>query len=532
MIKRVFSGAMLLLLIMSVLLLSCSCDATDNGVKLIDIGLTEEEYAFIIKKGNSELTADFNSYLAEIKESGAFDELVQKYFEGVGEKNGYNATTSTPENTEENLIVVTNCPFEPFEYIGEDGKVYGLDIEIAAGYAKSRGLELVIKTTLEFDDIFPQIEAGYADIGMAGITVTEDRSELYDFTNTYYNASQKLIVSKGNTAFDKCKTASDVEAVLSSLKGEKIGYQTGTTGSLYINGDASWGFSGFSNIEGKGYSTALGGVVDLMNGNLFAVIVDEAPGKALVDNNYSDWSVKWDRFFETVKSDYFKELLISGFINTVKVAVFGLLVGILIGTVIAIVKVAPKYSLVIRIFDKIGSVYVAIFRGTPMVVQLLLAYYVLLPAFGAKNIDAMVVGIIVFGMNSGAYVSEIMRGGLNSVDRGQMEAGRAVGLGYSTTMLRIIIPQAIKNILPTLGNEFITLIKETSVLSFITVYDLYTALSAIGNRNYEIMVPYIVMAVIYIVMVLIITFIIKLIEKFFAKSDRSKALPKRQKRRA
>jgi polar amino acid transport system permease protein len=222
-----------------------------------------------------------------------------------------------------------------------------------------------------------------------------------------------------------------------------------------------------------------------------------------------------------MESEYFQQLLVDGFFNTIKVAVLGLVIGILIGTLIAVVKVAPKYKRSLRFLDKICSIYVAIFRGTPMVVQLLLAYYVLLPTLGVKNVDSLTVGIIVFGMNSGAYVSEIMRGGINSVDSGQMEAGRAVGLSYATTMVKIVIPQAIKNILPTLGNEFITLIKETSVLSFITVYDLYTALSAIGSKNYEKMVPYLVMAVIYIVLVLLITLLVKLIEKAFAKSDRS-----------
>ena len=225
-----------------------------------------------------------------------------------------------------------------------------------------------------------------------------------------------------------------------------------------------------------------------------------------------NWSVKIEKFLSTMESEYFQDLLITGFINTIKVAVLGLIIGIIIGTVIAVVKVAPKYKLIIRILDKICNVYVAIFRGTPMVVQLLLAYYVLLPT----------IGIIVFGMNSGAYVAEIMRGGLNSIDKGQMEAGRALGLSYPTTMIKIIIPQAIKNILPTLGNEFITLIKETSVLSFITVYDLYTALSTIGSKNYEKMVPYIVMAFIYIILVLIITLLVKLLENAFAKSDKNK----------
>ena len=236
-----------------------------------------------------------------------------------------------------------------------------------------------------------------------------------------------------------------------------------------------------------------------------------------------NWGVKIEKFLSTMKSEYFRQLLLDGLINTVKVAVMGLIIGILIGTVIAIIKVAPKYKRINRILDKVCSVYVAIFRGTPMVVQLLLAYYVLLPSLGVKDVNSLMVGIAVFGMNSGAYVSEIMRGGLNSVDKGQMEAGRALGLGYATTMIKVVIPQALKNILPTLGNEFITLIKETSVLSFITVYDLYTALSTIGSKNYEKMVPYLVMAIIYIILVLLITLLVKILENMFAKSDRARA---------
>lgn len=234
-----------------------------------------------------------------------------------------------------------------------------------------------------------------------------------------------------------------------------------------------------------------------------------------------NWAVKFEKFFSTMQNEYFQRLLIDGLINTLKVAIFGLAIGIVIGTVIAIIKVAPKYKLINRILDKVCSVYVALFRGTPIVVQLLLAYYVLLPSLNIKNVNSLLVGIVVFGMNSGAYVSEMMRGGLNSVDKGQMEAGRALGLSYTTVMIKIIIPQAIKNILPTLGNEFISLIKETSVLSFISVYDLYTALSTIGSKNYEKMVPYIIMALIYIVLVLIITFIVKMLERRLAKSDRN-----------
>ncbi len=219
---------------------------------------------------------------------------------------------------------------------------------------------------------------------------------------------------------------------------------------------------------------------------------------------------------------HYQELLLEGLWTTVKIAVLGLIIGILIGTLIAIVRVYPKYNLLPRILDKICSAYLAIFRGTPIAVQLLVAYYVLLPAIGVMNVPASNVGIVVFGLNSGAYVSEIMRSGLNSVDKGQMEAGRSLGLSYGTTMLKIIIPQAIKNILPTLGNEFISLIKETSVLSFIAVTDLYVALiNHIGGVKYEWMVPYIVLALIYFILVLLITGLIKLLENALAKNDRT-----------
>ena len=130
------------------------------------------------------------------------------------------------------------------------------------------------------------------------------------------------------------------------------------------------------------------------------------------------------------------------------------------------------------------------------------------------------VAILVFGLNSAAYISEIMRSGILSVDAGQMEAGRAVGLSYGTTMLKIVIPQAVKNILPTLGNEFIALIKETSVVSFVGATDLYVAFNIIGTNSYEFMVPYLVMALIYIVLVLVISLLIKLMERSLRKSDR------------
>ena len=233
----------------------------------------------------------------------------------------------------------------------------------------------------------------------------------------------------------------------------------------------------------------------------------------------SSFPKKWSTFlyFFIEQGGYKRAVL--GLQNTLTIAVLGLLIGIVIGTVIATVRVIPKYKFLPRLFNGICSFYVGLFRGTPMVVQLLVGYYVVLPIIGSR-MTGVDVSVLIFGLNSGAYISEIMRSGIQSVDPGQLEAGRAVGLSFSTTMMKIVIPQAVKNILPTLGNEFIALIKETSVVSFVGATDLYMAFNNIGSSSYEFMVPYLVMAAIYIVLVMGITLLIKLMERSLKKSDR------------
>ena len=232
-----------------------------------------------------------------------------------------------------------------------------------------------------------------------------------------------------------------------------------------------------------------------------------------------NFGAKIEKFLDIfIDANGYKTVL-EGLSNTLKIAIIGLIIGIVIGTLIATVRVVPKYKLLPRILNGICSFYVAFFRGTPMVVQLLLSYYVALPLMGL-NLPSVTVAVVVFGLNSGAYISEIMRGGIMSVDAGQMEGGRAMGLTFTKTMTAIVIPQAVKNILPTLGNEFITLIKETSVVSFVGALDLYVAFNRIGSNSYEFMVPYLVMAVIYIILVLMISGLVKLMERSLRKSDR------------
>ena len=232
-----------------------------------------------------------------------------------------------------------------------------------------------------------------------------------------------------------------------------------------------------------------------------------------------DFKIKLDTFYEYfITYEGYRDVL-EGLKNTLIIAVLGLIIGTVIGTAIAAIRVMPKYKRLPRILNGFCNGYVALFRGTPMVVQLLVFYYVLLPLMGF-NLRSVPVAIIVFGLNSGAYISEIMRGGIQSVDPGQMEAGRAVGLSFGTTMMKIVIPQAIKNILPTMGNEFIALIKETSVVSFVGAMDLCVAFKDMATNSYEFIVPYIAMAIVYIVLVALISLGVKLMERSLRKSDR------------
>ena len=233
-----------------------------------------------------------------------------------------------------------------------------------------------------------------------------------------------------------------------------------------------------------------------------------------------EWQIEWEQFYNKFITYGGYKSVLSGLWITIQIAVLGLLIGIVIGTLIALIKMVPKYKLTPRVLSKICDVYVGFFRGTPIIVQLLIGRFVLLPALGINTNDVMV-AIIIFGMNSGAYVSETMRSGIQAVDIGQLEAARALGLGYWTSMLKVVIPQAIKNILPTLGNEFISLVKETSVVSFIAVVDLTKAFRQIGDSNYKYLIPYLMLAAVYLVIVMVITWLIKLLERRLKKVDRN-----------
>ncbi len=224
-----------------------------------------------------------------------------------------------------------------------------------------------------------------------------------------------------------------------------------------------------------------------------------------------------DFYNATIREDRYLAYL-EGLKVTIQISFFAVLVGIVIGIIIATIRVSAKQtkSKILAVLSKICGAYVTVFRGTPVMVQLMIIYFWI---FNTRGANQILIGTVCFGLNSGAYIAEIMRGGIESIDKGQTEAGRSLGFNGLQTMRYIILPQAIKNVLPALGNEFIALIKETSVISTIAVNDLMKMASFVTSRTYNPLPPYIIAAVIYFVIVVLLTKLLGIFERRLAKSD-------------
>ena len=255
-------------------------EATDETVtaKVIEHDLTVEDYAFGVDKAQPELLGEVNAFITEIKADGTLDEICDKYF-GDGEPTA--VESAEYDAAKDQFVVATNAAFEPFEYTKGDS-YYGIDMELAALMAERLGQELVIMN-MDFDAVCLNVGKNGIDIAMAGLTINEEREEFVTFTDSYYSASQKLIVPSTNTTFDECADADAVVALLNELTtDDKIGVQSGTTGQFYVEGDADWGFDGIpaTCVPYKNGSLA---VQDMLNGNISFVIIDAAPAAAITE---------------------------------------------------------------------------------------------------------------------------------------------------------------------------------------------------------------------------------------------------------
>lgn len=256
--------------------LGATVAACGGGAKLSvkDIELTEEDYAFAINKDNAALLEQVNGYIAEWQNDGSLDALINSYFDGNAT---FSYTNATNQPQDGDFVVATNAYFPPFESYNDNNDFVGVDIEIAYKIAQKLGKTLFVKD-MDFDAIIPSVQSGDSDIGMAGMTVTEDRLLQVSFATSYYTSAQVITVAADDTTFDNCKTAADVEAILATKdKSYIIGTQAGTTGYMYSNGDESFGYDGFVNLTTKAYNTGALAMKDLSNGKINAVILDKQP---------------------------------------------------------------------------------------------------------------------------------------------------------------------------------------------------------------------------------------------------------------
>jgi His/Glu/Gln/Arg/opine family amino acid ABC transporter permease subunit len=222
------------------------------------------------------------------------------------------------------------------------------------------------------------------------------------------------------------------------------------------------------------------------------------------------------KYYETIIESGYYKMLLDGLLNTVIITLGALAIGVVIGTVISLIKYFAEDTPVLKPLSILCEIYTTVIRGIPVVVLLLIFYFVVF----ASSDNGVMVAILTFGINSGAYMAELIRGGIQSVDKGQMEAGRSLGMSKMQAMLKIILPQAVRYILPSIGNEMIALLKETSVAGYVAVVDLTKAGDMIRNITYDPLNPLLTVALTYLAMVVTLTVLLRMVEKRLAKSDK------------
>ena len=454
------------------------------------------------------------------------------------------------------LKVSNNIPYEPWEYKSGD-EIVGVDIDVAKKVVekieKSTNSKVELKVNdVSFDALTLELVNRKCDMAIAGMSASDERRKSVDFSDPYFVANQAVIVKRDSNI----KSPSD-------LSDKKIGVQIGTTGHTYCEKN---------NYDTHTYNSGVDATMSLLRGDIDAVVIDELPAKRLAHKNKNKVDILDDFLFseeyrialpkgneklknlinealaelpknfieERLAQHSFKEQdeklgfidqfrvnlidenrwqqVLRGLIITFKITISSLLIGVCLGYLTALIMLSKSNGILSKLLKFIAKTYISVIRGTPVVCQLFIVYYLLLSPLGAGKI---LCAIIAFGVNSGAYVSEIIRSGILSVDSGQIEAGKALGLEDNQIMRYIIAPQALKNSLATLCNEFMQLIKETSVAGFIGVTELTRAGEIIRSQTLSPFVPLVTTALIYFVIVHLIGMLMSFFERRLRVSDKS-----------
>ncbi|WP_128101770.1 ABC transporter substrate-binding protein/permease [Paenibacillus sp. DCT19] len=458
------------------------------------------------------------------------------------------ASGTTDSSGGKKLVLGTSADFAPYEFhkvINGKDEIVGFDIEIAKEIAADLGAELVIED-MGFDGLLPALQSGRVDLVISGMTPTDERKKSIDFSDTYYKSKQVIMIRTEDT--NKYQTMAD-------LQNEKIGVQKGSiqeTIGQGISGAKLTALDKISDIvlqlQTKRVNAAIvedtvaAGYLDDVIG-LAPIAVDEEQVEAAIGIRKGNTELlnAVNSTLERLKSENrieemvteasqlmagkdtknifqvfweYKSFYATGIGYTLLLSALGVLFGVIIGLIICMFRMHDM-----AILRWIGTAYVELIRGTPMLVQLMIIYYGLSLTFGI-NFSALQAGVITLSINSGAYLAEIFRAGVQGVDRGQLEAARSLGMGRGAAMRYIILPQAFKAVLPAIGNEFVTIIKESSIISVIGMVDIMYQASVVKNITYQGMNPFLIAAAIYFVMTFILSKLLGRLERKLNASDR------------
>ena len=446
------------------------------------------------------------------------------------------------------LVVGTSADYPPLEFTTSDNgktKYVGVDIELARDIAKDLGVKLVIKN-MSFDSLLVALETGKVDMVISAMTPTAERKQSVDFSKIYYKPSgEYFLINKRDQ--NKYKKIAD-------FKGKTVGAQTGSIQYNLIESQMK-----SSKVKGLGKINNL--VLALQSNKVAGLVLEEMTAKAYAQNNKNVIAVRSDlreqqagnavaiakgqtglvkavnktinrvqkenlidkkylpeaaKYMQTAQKSNtmmkYVPYFVKGIGYTIVITIFSVIIGIVLGIVLALMRLSKN-----KIFHAISVAYIEFIRGTPQMVQILFVYF----GVGAliSNLSAVVAGIIAIGLNSGAYVAEDIRSGISSIAKGQTEAARSLGLSQAKTYRYVIIPQALKNIWPALGNEFITLLKDSSLVSVIGVSELMYQTELIQTSTYRGVLPLFIAMIIYFIMTFTLSRILNFFERKMKHND-------------
>jgi len=518
--------------------------AITNGQKLQLVGEKEKgsSYGFAVKKGqNKELIEQFNAGLKELKNSGKYDEIVSKYISTGAESD---TTMKKIQPKKKSYVIASDSTFAPFEFQNADGKYEGIDVDLVNRIAELQDFNIEFKF-IGFSSAVQAVESGQADAMIAGMTITDEREKSFDFSTPYFNSGIQIAVKKGNDSIHSYE----------DLKDKKVGAKIGTESADFLEAnkdkydysikyldttDALYSALEIGEIDAMmddypviGYGVAQkqpletpipreeGGkygfavkkdknpeLIEMFNEGLAELKrtgeYDEIIGKYVKDGS-SESKVDESTFMGMIQNNW--KRLLSGLWMTIQLTLISFILALIVGVILGLFSASPSKALRI-----LSTIYVDIIRGIPLMVLAFFIYFGL-PGILGFNIPVFLAGIITLTLNASAYISEIVRGGINAVPVGQMEASRSLGLSYNRTMQKIILPQAIKIMIPSFVNQFVISLKDTTILSAIGLIELLQTGKIIVARNLQSTMVYFVIAMMYLILITALTKLAKVLEK-------------------